>query len=143
MVFQRNSANKNKEEIEHEVHIGESTNLVDYKPLSYPPHIYETASLAYKGLVIDRENQTILVSGESGAGKTETVKLVMSYLATLESTHPKHEYDGTSENGDTYKSAMNTMVNKILQSNPIFEAFGNAKTVSAAWLLLFVSYLLV
>jgi myosin-5 len=48
------------------------------------PHVYETSSLAYRGLVVDGEDQSILVSGESGAGKTETVKILMSHLASVQ-----------------------------------------------------------
>lgn len=123
--------------------------------LSYPPHIYETSSLAYRGLAVDGENQTILVSGESGAGKTETVKLVMSYLATVQSTcthgnnnviinntikhtnHPTnialHEPMSMSIMSTSMKSTLSESVNNfivedILLSNPLFEAFGNAKT---------------
>ena len=118
--------------------IGKTTNLQNYKPLSFSPHIYETASLAYKGLIIDGDDQTILVSGESGAGKTETVKLVMSYLATLQSTDPdfEHSKSKTINGGNVslpskeFHSAKQKIVNNILKSNPVFEAFGNAKTVS-------------
>jgi len=114
-----------------------SKNLNNYVPLSYPPHIYETASLAYKGLLTDRRDQTILVTGESGAGKTETVKLVMSFLATLQRTHPDYEsvsdilsQYSVSSKGSASDISVLEMVKRILMSNPIFEAFGNAKTVS-------------
>ena len=47
------------------------------------PHVYEVSALAFKGLSRDQENQSILVSGESGAGKTETVKIAMRFLGTF------------------------------------------------------------
>ena len=97
-----------------------------YEKLGFDPHVYESSSLAYRGLAVDQTNQTILVTGESGAGKTETVKIVMSHLATLEQTrpggHPKNfQGDKTSGGGDT--------VMRVLESSPVFEAFGNAKTL--------------
>jgi len=52
-----------------------------------PPHIYEASSLAYRGLFLEGKDQSILVSGETGAGKTETVKLLLSHLATFKYTN--------------------------------------------------------
>jgi myosin heavy subunit len=72
-----------------------------------PPHVYETSSLAYRGLAVDGKHQSILVSGESGAGKTETVKIVMSHLAG---------------------GGSNVVIQRVLDSHPLLEAFGNAKT---------------
>jgi len=80
------------------------------------PHVYETSALSYKGLAFDGNDQSILVSGESGAGKTETVKICMNHMATCQQG-PK----ATS-------SAMSPVVQRILESNPLLEAFGNAKT---------------
>ena len=71
--------------------------------------------MAYRGLAADGQDQSILVSGESGAGKTETVKILMSHLASVQS---KTASDTTSE-----------IVERVLDSNPLLEAFGNAKTV--------------
>lgn len=79
-----------------------------------PPHVYEVGALAYRGLALHGENQSILVSGESGAGKTETVKIIMAQLAAIE----KDDYLDVSE-----------VVKKVLDANPLLEAFGNAKTV--------------
>mmetsp|Transcript_24827 Transcript_24827/g.58248 ORF Transcript_24827/g.58248 Transcript_24827/m.58248 type:complete len:1161 (-) Transcript_24827:156-3638(-) len=81
-----------------------------------PPHIYEISSLCYKGLAVDKLNQSILVSGESGAGKTETVKICMNHIATVQQD-PNDKLDG-----------MSPVVERILDSNPLLEAFGNAKT---------------
>jgi myosin-5 len=87
----------------------------DLDPKSHvEPHVYETSSLAYRGLAVDGQNQSILVSGESGAGKTETVKILMSHLASIQ-----------SKNNQVVKS---DIVERVLDSNPLLEAFGNAKT---------------
>jgi len=96
----------------------------EYEKLGINPHVYETSSLAYLGLAVDGHDQTILVTGESGAGKTETIKIVMNHLATVERSRPKWpESDRVLSN--EHKS---DTVNKVLQANPLFEAFGNAKT---------------
>lgn len=84
-----------------------------------PPHVYETSALAYRGLAMAGTNQSILVSGESGAGKTETVKICMNHLASV--VQQEHEQDGDS-------SQDQTVIAKVLDSNPLLEAFGNAKT---------------
>mmetsp|Transcript_22724 Transcript_22724/g.30071 ORF Transcript_22724/g.30071 Transcript_22724/m.30071 type:complete len:1523 (-) Transcript_22724:252-4820(-) len=98
----------------------------EYSKLGYAPHVYESSCLAYRGLAVEGKNQTILVSGESGAGKTETVKIVMSHLATVELTRPFAQYtDRKSGN----KHGSPKTVKRVLESNPVFEAFGNAKTI--------------
>jgi len=79
-----------------------------------PPHIYAIAEEAYQAIVEPgaNNNQSILVSGESGAGKTESVKIMMQYLAVV------------SKSGDQNKVAA-----QVLASNPLLEAFGNARTL--------------
>jgi len=84
--------------------------------IGLPPHLYEVSSLCYKGLAVERQNQSILVSGESGAGKTETVKICMNHIATVQQD-PNEKSTGES-----------MVVKRILDSNPLLEAFGNAKT---------------
>jgi len=83
---------------------------------SLEPHVYETSALTYKGLAFDDLDQSILVSGESGAGKTETVKICMNHIASC-------------QQGPGAKSDMSPVVQRVLESNPLLEAFGNAKTV--------------
>ena len=81
------------------------------------PHVYETSALSYRGLALDGINQSILVSGESGAGKTETVKIAMNHIAMIQT-------------GPNAKESMATspVVQRVIESNPLLEAFGNAKT---------------
>jgi myosin-5 len=96
-----------------------------YDRLGHEPHLYEVSASAYRGLSIDRQDQTILVSGESGAGKTETVKLILRHLSTINRS--------ALGDADTMAGAdkpTETMVNYVVQSSPVFEAFGNAKTCS-------------
>uniref|UniRef100_A0A8C0BS67 Myosin heavy chain 11 n=1 Tax=Buteo japonicus TaxID=224669 RepID=A0A8C0BS67_9AVES len=85
-----------------------------------PPHIYAIADTAYRSMLQDREDQSILCTGESGAGKTENTKKVIQYLAVVASSH-KGKKDISVTAGELEK--------QLLQANPILEAFGNAKTV--------------
>jgi len=82
------------------------------------PHVYETSALAYKGMAFEGQNQSILVSGESGAGKTETVKICMNHIASVQ--------EGPTNSPSSSESAI--VVERVLDSNPLLEAFGNAKT---------------
>ncbi|XP_070767505.1 myosin IEb [Enoplosus armatus] len=78
-----------------------------------PPHIYALADNMYRNMMIDSENQCVIISGESGAGKTVAAKYIMSYVSKV------------SGGGDKVQHVKDI----ILQSNPLLEAFGNAKTV--------------
>ncbi|QLQ81017.1 hypothetical protein HG537_0E03720 [Torulaspora globosa] len=81
------------------------------------PHIFATAEEAYRRLLSDKRDQSILVTGESGAGKTENTKKILQYLASI-----------TSED-KLISSGSESFELKILQSNPILESFGNSQTV--------------
>jgi myosin protein heavy chain len=83
------------------------------------PHIYAMADEAFRNLVDEGENQSILVTGESGAGKTENTKKVIQYLAAV----------AYSESPVKNKSQHSNLSQQILRANPILEAFGNAQTV--------------
>ncbi|XP_063735034.1 myosin-10 isoform X3 [Eleginops maclovinus] len=92
-----------------------------------PPHIYAISEAAYRSMLQDREDQAILCTGESGAGKTENTKKVIQYMAHVASSH-KGVTPGRN------KEALQSMQygeleRQLLQANPILEAFGNAKTV--------------
>ena len=94
------------------------------------PHIYETSCKAYRGMIFEQRNQTILVSGVSGAGKTETVKIVMNQLATLYQTmNVSDENIPLTAAPESYSTQLEQRIKTILESNPIFESFGNAKTL--------------
>uniref|UniRef100_A0A4W5RPQ7 Myosin-9 n=1 Tax=Hucho hucho TaxID=62062 RepID=A0A4W5RPQ7_9TELE len=81
-----------------------------------PPHIYAITDTAYRSMMQDREDQSILCTGESGAGKTENTKKVIQYLA-----HVASSFKSKKDQGELEK--------QLLQANPILEAFGNGKTV--------------
>jgi len=84
------------------------------------PHIYAVADRSYRQMMQEqRRSQSILISGESGAGKTESTKIVLKYLTTLGNM-------GLAENED---SGEMSVMEKVLQSNPVLEAFGNARTL--------------
>ncbi|CAB9497471.1 Unconventional myosin [Seminavis robusta] len=97
--------------------VWESTHTEQDPRRGLEPHVYEASALVYRGLAFDREDQSILVSGESGAGKTETVKICMNHIASV-------------QKGRDIKSGgeIDPVVRRVLNSNPLLEAFGNAKT---------------
>ncbi|XP_033983811.1 myosin-10 isoform X1 [Trematomus bernacchii] len=92
-----------------------------------PPHIYAISEAAYRSMLQDREDQAILCTGESGAGKTENTKKVIQYMAHVASSHK----GGTlGRNKEAVQSMQyGELERQLLQANPILEAFGNAKTV--------------
>lgn len=83
------------------------------------PHVYAMADEAFRNLIEEGENQSILVTGESGAGKTENTKKVIQYLAAV-----AHSDSSTKNRGQH-----SNLSAQILRANPILEAFGNAQTV--------------
>lgn len=88
------------------------------------PHVYEVSALAYKGLAFECQDQSILVSGESGAGKTETVKICMNHMASVQRGPVKTNY----LLGDETTDDLDPVVQRVVESNPLLEAFGNACT---------------
>uniref|UniRef100_A0A2K6UKY2 Myosin heavy chain 8 n=1 Tax=Saimiri boliviensis boliviensis TaxID=39432 RepID=A0A2K6UKY2_SAIBB len=86
-----------------------------------PPHIFSISDNAYQFMLTDRENQSILITGESGAGKTVNTKRVIQYFATIAVTGEKKK--------DESRKMQGTLEDQIISANPLLEAFGNAKTV--------------
>ncbi|CAO2643641.1 MYH2 [Lemmus lemmus] len=86
-----------------------------------PPHIFSISDNAYQFMLTDRENQSILITGESGAGKTVNTKRVIQYFATIAVTGDKKKEEAPTGKG--------TLEDQIISANPLLEAFGNAKTV--------------
>lgn len=83
------------------------------------PHLFAVAEEAYRNMRSFKKNQSIIVSGESGAGKTQSAKYVMRYFATV---------DELLKSGSAAKKDMTEVEEAVLSTNPIMEAFGNAKT---------------
>uniref|UniRef100_A0A8K9V754 Unconventional myosin-X-like n=1 Tax=Oncorhynchus mykiss TaxID=8022 RepID=A0A8K9V754_ONCMY len=84
-----------------------------------PPHIFAVANECYRCLWKRHDSQCVLISGESGAGKTESTKLLLQFLSVM-----------SQKSAGTAPSERSTRVEQaIVQSSPIMEAFGNAKTV--------------
>ncbi|XP_015419488.1 PREDICTED: myosin-14 [Myotis davidii] len=92
-----------------------------------PPHVYAVTEGAYRSMLQDREDQSILCTGESGAGKTENTKKVIQYLAHVASSPKGRKEPGVPASTGTM--SYGELERQLLQANPILEAFGNAKTV--------------
>uniref|UniRef100_A0A670IYS7 Myosin-4-like n=1 Tax=Podarcis muralis TaxID=64176 RepID=A0A670IYS7_PODMU len=87
-----------------------------------PPHIFSISDNAYQFMLTDRENQSVLITGESGAGKTVNTKRVIQYFATIAVAGDKKKEPQPGK-------MKGTLEDQIIQANPLLEAFGNAKTV--------------
>ncbi|XP_026481151.1 myosin heavy chain, muscle-like isoform X25 [Ctenocephalides felis] len=84
-----------------------------------PPHIFAISDGAYVDMLTNHQNQSMLITGESGAGKTENTKKVIAYFATV----------GASGKKDDPNTKKGNLEDQVVQTNPVLEAFGNAKTV--------------
>ncbi|XP_075041980.1 myosin-4-like [Mixophyes fleayi] len=93
------------------------------KRMEAPPHIFSISDNAYQFMLTDRENQSILITGESGAGKTVNTKRVIQYFATIAAV------GDPGKKKEQVNSLKGTLEDQIIQANPLLEAFGNAKTV--------------
>ncbi|XP_055948535.1 myosin heavy chain, muscle-like isoform X4 [Argiope bruennichi] len=83
-----------------------------------PPHLFAISDGAYMAMLANRENQSMLITGESGAGKTENTKKVIAYYANV---------GASTKKGEVKKGP--SLEDQVVQTNPVLEAFGNAKTV--------------
>lgn len=88
------------------------------KRTELPPHVFAIADNAYSDMLQNRENQSILITGESGAGKTENTKKVIQYFASIGAVPHKE--------GEAKKMSVE---DQVVMCNPVLEAYGNAKTV--------------
>ncbi|KAK3026388.1 hypothetical protein RJ639_042598, partial [Escallonia herrerae] len=98
-------------------HLYDKHMMEQYKGAAFgelSPHPFAIADAAYRQMINEGISQSILVSGESGAGKTESTKMLMHYLAYM---------------GGRAAAEGRTVEQQVLESNPVLEAFGNAKTV--------------
>ena len=89
--------------------------ILRYRGTNYfeiEPHIYSLADSAYRSMTSSGKDQVVIISGESGSGKTEASKIFMRYVATVSMSHEKVDH----------------IKDQLLNSNPCLESFGNAKT---------------
>ncbi len=110
------------------------------------PHVYYIAEAAYQDMLTERKNQSIIISGESGSGKTQSTKIILKYLAVSSLYSSSHEINeselfnkklfhnsSTNANNSTNSTGASSeekvsVEKQVLDSNPLIEAFGNAKT---------------
>jgi myosin-5 len=97
------------------------------------PHLFAIGEESYSNMVRDSKPQSIIVSGESGAGKTQSAKYIMRYFATVDdldnkaTTEAENEF-GINMHATVQHGGMSEIEEAVLATNPITEAFGNAKT---------------
>ncbi|KAJ2598983.1 class II myosin [Coemansia sp. RSA 1722] len=87
-----------------------------------PPHIFAIADAAFHDMLHSKENQSILITGESGAGKTENTKKVIQYLTAIAGDHKPVSGAAAGVSGSSLEQ-------QVLSANPILESFGNAQTI--------------
>ncbi|RXN10356.1 myosin heavy fast skeletal muscle-like protein [Labeo rohita] len=92
------------------------------KRMEAPPHIFSVSDNAYQFMLTDRENQSVLITGESGAGKTVNTKRVIQYFATV-------AVQGDKKKEQAAGKMQGSLEDQIVAANPLLEAYGNAKTV--------------
>ncbi|XP_003747771.1 myosin heavy chain, muscle [Galendromus occidentalis] len=85
-----------------------------------PPHVFAISDGAYMAMLTNKENQSMLITGESGAGKTENTKKVIAYFAIVGANQSAKE---------AAREKKANLEDQVVQTNPVLEAFGNAKTV--------------
>uniref|UniRef100_A0A667ZWD4 Myosin, heavy chain b n=1 Tax=Myripristis murdjan TaxID=586833 RepID=A0A667ZWD4_9TELE len=93
------------------------------KRIEAPPHIFSISDNAYQFMLTDRENQSVLITGESGAGKTVNTKRVIQYFATIAVAGGKKSDSGSGS------KMQGSLEDQIIAANPLLESYGNAKTV--------------
>lgn len=88
---------------------------VNKRRAEMPPHLFAVSDEAFRNMMSDKENQSMLITGESGAGKTENTKKVIAYFAMIGS-------------GNKDQKSESSLENQVVQANPAIEAFGNGAT---------------
>uniref|UniRef100_A0A8C5FG72 Myosin heavy chain, fast skeletal muscle-like n=1 Tax=Gadus morhua TaxID=8049 RepID=A0A8C5FG72_GADMO len=92
------------------------------KRMEAPPHIFSVSDNAIQNMLTDRQNQSVLITGESGAGKTVNTKRVIQYFATIAVASDKKKDQAPGK-------IQGSLEDQIIAANPLLEAYGNAKTV--------------
>ncbi|TKR67319.1 hypothetical protein L596_023490 [Steinernema carpocapsae] len=90
-----------------------------------PPHLFAVSDEAYRNMVHDHENQSMLITGESGAGKTENTKKVIAYFAQIGAPPKDKKLKKSVSFSDQVKGSLE---DQVVQANPAIEAFGNGAT---------------
>ena len=88
------------------------------------PHVYHLVDSTYAQMMTEQKSQSILISGESGAGKTEAMKIALTYIGEVSN---KPSGGGGGKGGG--KEEADPVAKRLMQTNPVMEAIGNAKTV--------------
>ena len=98
----------------------EGDQLPLYTPSKLPPHVFALVGKTYKRMVEKQKNQSILISGESGAGKTEAMKLAIQHFAVVTRGEQPTQASRGGASGDVAR--------RVMATNPLMEPIGNAKT---------------
>jgi myosin heavy subunit len=93
------------------------------------PHVFAVADNAYRSMLADHSDQSLVISGESGAGKTEATKLILQYLAEVSGQVEEAEEGNVRSEPQGDSDSFEGLEQQILQANPVMESFGNATTV--------------
>ena len=88
-----------------------------------PPHLFAASDGAYQQMMNNSKDQSMLITGESGAGKTENTKKVITYFAILGAVETKKKA------GEVEEEKKANLEDRIVNTNPILESYGNAKTI--------------
>ncbi|EPB80273.1 myosin head [Ancylostoma ceylanicum] len=99
---------------------------VNKRRTEMPPHLFAVSDEAFRNMMTDHENQSMLITGESGAGKTENTKKVIAYFANIGGNKEKPSDQRAVRFKDLGEASLE---NQVVQANPAIEAFGNGATV--------------
>ena len=118
-----------------DLYTGDKKSSFKNKQMGDQSHIYNTVLKSYNYFNTFNKNQSILISGESGAGKTQSTKIIIDYLTFVVENENNRESINQKNNNlrliksNIIQSNLRLIKSNIIQSNPILEAFGNAKTI--------------